>query len=413
MNLPSGWEYQRLGDIGKVITGKTPSTKRQEYWNSNDYMFITPPDLKRNFILQNAERHISSSGLNSIKSNSINGFSILVGCIGSDLGNVICVNSKCATNQQINALTEIDKNYNALCVYYWLTTLKQYFRQIANITTSPIVNKSDFENIQIPLPPLQAQEQIAQILSTLDEKIELNNRINQSLESLARLIYTQYFVQFDFPNAQGKPYKSSGGKMTYSSLLKRAIPHDWEILYFSERFNFERGVEFGTEAYLENQINENCIKFYRVGDMENGESVYIDNSKYDCPLICENDLLVSFDGSVGRVAYGLNGTYSSGIRKISDKENKISQAGLFCLFNDKEVQYIINQYATGTNIKHASRAVENLRVAFCESVFLNFQRKINPLFEAMKQTKQENLALCALRDFLLPLLMNAQVRIKA
>ena len=406
------WEKVKLGDIGEVITGKTPSTDKLEYWDSKDYMFITPPDLKRGTTIYQASRYISAKGLQSIKTNSISGFSILVGCIGSDLGNIACVDSTCATNQQINALTNIKPQCNTHYVYHYLTLLKKYFRQIAAITTAPIVSKSMFENIKIPLPPLPTQENIAQILSTLDKKIELNTRINTELESMAKLLYTRYFVEYNFPDSSGKPYKTSGGAMVYNPTLKREIPQDWEVIKLANRFNFERGEEFGTASYKESKVNKHHIKFYRVGDMiDDSKCVYVDSSKENAPLISENDLLVSFDGSVGRVAYGLNGTYSSGIRKITDKHGEICQSGLYFIFTDSHIQHTINQHATGTNIKHAGSAIENLYMPYSKEVFSDFQNKINSMFALIRHTKAQSQRLAEWRDYLLPLLMGDQVEV--
>nr|WP_300743927.1 restriction endonuclease subunit S [uncultured Helicobacter sp.] len=330
------------------------------------------------------------------------------GIIKQPLENMVC-------STGFATLTIENKEYaNADFLYYNLTQ-EHYINllhTIASTSTSsyPSITPDDLLDLDLALPPLPIQNNIARILSVLDSKIELNNRINKELENLAKLLYTRYFVEFNFPNEQGKPYKSSGGAMVYNETLKREIPKDWEVLKLSHRLHFERGAEFGTSSYAQSQLTPNYIKFYRVGDMlDSQNSVYIDSSKEDAPLINENDLLVSFDGSVGRVAYGLNGTYSSGIRKITDKHKLISQAGLFCIFNDSYIQYTITQYATGTNIKHAGAAVENLYMPYCESIFLSLQKEIEPIFALMKQTKTESHVLSKYHDFLLPLLMNNQV----
>jgi type I restriction enzyme, S subunit len=145
------------------------------------------------------------------------------------MGNVaLCVDT-CATNQRINSITNFNKEYNPYYIYYWLSTKKDYLFQIASVTRTPILNKSTFEEILVPMPELGVQNNIVSVLSAIDRKIQLNNRIIAELEEMAKTIYNYWFVQFDFPNAEGKPYRSSGGEMVWNEQLKREIPKGWEV----------------------------------------------------------------------------------------------------------------------------------------------------------------------------------------
>jgi len=96
-------------------------------------------------------------------------------------------------------------------------------------STLPSMTKASYNEIEIKLPKLNVQSSVAKFISTIDKKIELNNKINTDLEAMAKLIYDYWFVQFDFPDANGKPYKSSGGKMVYNEVLKCEIPDGWEV----------------------------------------------------------------------------------------------------------------------------------------------------------------------------------------
>ena len=182
------------------------------------------------FVIQSTQRTITDEGLRSIRSNSINGRSILVSCIG-DIGRVAITESTCATNQQINAITDInDDLYDAWYVYYKVSTLKSRFLSCAGCTVVPILAKSAFEEVEISdIPPLDEQKKISSVLSTIDRKIALNRKRIATLEAMAKEIYDYWFVQFDFPDAHGRPYKSSGGAMVYNPDLKREIPKGWEV----------------------------------------------------------------------------------------------------------------------------------------------------------------------------------------
>lgn len=216
-----------IKEIGKVITGKTPATAISDNYGK-DYMFITPNELHGGYIIRKSEKGLSELGLSSIKNNSISGISILVGCIGWDMGNVALCTETCATNQQINAITEVKSKYNPYYVYYWLSTKKDYLFKMASVTRTPILNKSTFEEIKIPMPSKIVQDRVVAVLSAIDRKIELNKKIINELESMVKTIYDYWFVQFEFPNEEGKPYKSSGGEMVWNGQLKRNIPKNWE-----------------------------------------------------------------------------------------------------------------------------------------------------------------------------------------
>lgn len=131
--------------------------------------------------------------------------------------------------------TTIDvKNFvDAKYIYYFLTqnSLTNKLDTIAsnNVSSYPSIKPSDLENIELALPTLLVQQKISKVLSNIDDKIELNYKINMELEQMARQIYEYWFLQFDFPDENGNPYKSSGGKMVQSNILKREIPIEWEV----------------------------------------------------------------------------------------------------------------------------------------------------------------------------------------
>lgn len=125
----------KIKDIGRVVTGKTPLTGVNEYYGGN-IMFISPSDLHGDYLIEKSEKTITEEGLKSIESNSIDGISVLTGCIGWDMGNVAMCNSRCATNQQINAIIDFNhKLVDPRYVYYWLKGKKDYLFSIASVTS--------------------------------------------------------------------------------------------------------------------------------------------------------------------------------------------------------------------------------------------------------------------------------------
>ncbi len=383
----------KLGDIGKIVTGKTPLTKNPAFFD-NDFMFITPEDITTNpSNLIESRRYISKLGLNSISTNSIDGESVVVGCIGSDMGNIGYVKGKCATNQQLNSITDIKKEYNAKFIYYCLKPQKEYLRKIAGSTTTPILPKSVFEDIEINLPNLQTQSAIAKVLSSLDNKIELNNKINKELENLARTIYEYWFVQ----NAEESWERKKIGDL---GELKNGA-------------NYEKANLVGKKVKIVNVRNISSSSIY-IG-VENLDEIILPKNEIDKYLLDENDILFARSGIPGAV------------RLIE----KTSENVIFCGFtirfrlNDKSLKnylfFPLKRNEEFAKNKSGGSIMPNISQDVLKDIFVSipptellekFNKTVSPIFSQIIKNRQENAELAQQRDFLLPLLMNGQVKIK-
>jgi len=192
----SGWRECKLGNTGNVITGKTPSKDNPEDWG-NEVLFITPSDYKNyGKKAYSSIRMLSRVGIERQKNRLLPPSSVLVTCIGSDMGKSVVNSSSCVTNQQINAIIPDLSVVNADYLYYLTIDLYDIFRSKGGDGTAvPILNKSDFEKIDILLPSLPEQKAIAAILSSLDDKIDLLHRQNKTLESIAETLFRQWFIE--------------------------------------------------------------------------------------------------------------------------------------------------------------------------------------------------------------------------
>ena len=174
----------KLKDIGRIVTGKTPSTKQTENFSKQDdkYLFVTPRDMKDNCkYIKYTERYLTSYVENKFKSQIINKDSICISCIGSDMGKVYMVDRPAITNQQINSITDIKEICNPHYLYYYFCDKKEYLKGIAGGSTMPILNKSTFENIEVNLQDRNTQDKIVKFINAIDNKIELNNHTNDNL----------------------------------------------------------------------------------------------------------------------------------------------------------------------------------------------------------------------------------------
>lgn len=188
----SEWKEYKLGELGTVITGKTPSSSNPEDWGE-EMLFITPSDY-RNFgkHANDSERKLSSIGIERLKNKVLPPKSILVTCIGSDMGKVVMNDVHCITNQQINTIIP-DINVDNDFLYYMLVSIYDTLRVYGGDGTAvPIVNKKDFENIKVELPvSIDTQRRIASILTSLDDKIDLLRHENTTLEAMAETLFKE------------------------------------------------------------------------------------------------------------------------------------------------------------------------------------------------------------------------------
>lgn len=189
------WQNIRIGDLGRVVTGKTPPTSKPEYYGGIT-QFLTPTDMDERRIINQTLRYLSEEGVNKVSSSLLPKGSVSVSCIGSDMGKTVLIGKKSVTNQQINSVIVGDE-FDNLFVYYNLSGRKSELQFLASGAAQPIMNKTDFSNLTINVPPLTEQKAIASVLGTLDDKIENNCRINVTLEEMSCAIFKSWFVDFE------------------------------------------------------------------------------------------------------------------------------------------------------------------------------------------------------------------------
>ena len=190
----SKWRVLLLNQLGRIVTGKTPSSRNPEYFDG-EIPFITPSDFDGRRLIKTTKRYLTSNGVDAVAKAKIPGGAVMVSCIGSDMGKSAIAQQPSVTNQQINSII-IDPEADPIFVYYNLSGRREEIRAAGVGSAVPILNKTDFGHLEIILPPLSEQRDIAHILSALDDKIELNRRMNRTLEEMARAIFKDWFIDF-------------------------------------------------------------------------------------------------------------------------------------------------------------------------------------------------------------------------
>ena len=403
--------------FGKIVTGKTPDTKNKSYVG-DEYLFITPNELHDGFMIDSTERKLSVEGLESIVNNTVNeGIHILVGCIGWDMGNVGIVEGKCAFNQQINAITDISDGYNPYYIYYLLSGKKELFRKVAGVTRTPILNKSTFENIEVPVLEKEEQDKIAWLLKSIDEKINLNKKKINTLETMAKTLYDYWFVQFDFPDDNGHPYKTSGGKMEWNETLSREIPTGWEVGQVSDLGEVVAGGTPSTE-YPEYFASDG-IAWITPKDMSLLAGKYIFHGATDiseeglknssAKLMPAGSVVYTTRAPIGYVAIAGNDVCTNqGFKSVVPKKEFGTE---FVYYTLKSLEVHFKNVGNGSTFSEVSKETFST-VPICippRKIISYFMDTVDRLSDMQKKTQLENRKLIALRDFLLPMLMNGQV----
>ena len=265
----------------------------------------------------------------------------------------------------------------------------------------------------VPMIPLREQERIGEIFSAIDKKIELNHRINQNLEAVAKQLYDYWFVQFDFPNAKGKPYKSSGGKMVWNEKLKREIPEGWEVLPLFEAISVQYGFPFATEQFTEEITNVPVVRIRDI--LEGTTSAYSLEDTDEKYRLNEGDVLVGMDGNFHINFWHNNEAYLNQrcvrLRPYGDSDISSIQIlhGISPFIKAKE------QSAKGSTVGHLSdKDMKGLYLILSiNTMNFNSRKTLDVLLSLIIRNKKEILSLAKLRDKLLPLLMNGQVSVNS
>ena len=223
-----------LNCVIHLISGGTPKTNISEYWDG-DIGWLSVTDFNNDLrYVYESEKSITKLGVENSNTKFLEIGDIIIsarGTVGamSQIGFPMCFNQSCFGIRGKKEIVTTDYLYYAL---------KNYIDNITKRSHGSVfntINLATFELMEIEIhDTIPEQRKVTKILSDLDEKIELNNKINSKLEAMAKLIYDYWFVQFDFPDKNGKPYKSSGGKMVYNEVLKREIPEGWDVKKLSQ-----------------------------------------------------------------------------------------------------------------------------------------------------------------------------------
>ena len=314
------------------------------------------------------------------------------------------------------ALIKCNKKLNPDFAFYLIPSkiVRNQLSAAAQQTKIRHTSPDKIKDCSVWVPEYSEQEKIGKLLSRIDNKIAINRQINRNLEELAKQIYDYWFVQFDFPNEDGKPYKSSGGKMVWNETLKRNIPEGWEVKKVDELAEIQKKQITPKENIEYKHYSLPNFDKYESYSIENGNTIFSDKF-----FVESGNLLISkLNPWTDRTVW------------VDDVNNAICSTEYVVLKqNDKCIQSYLNQIAhtqsfidyctsCSTGTSHSHRRVKpelmtGYKVPFQENIVKAFGKQIYPIIKKKLNIQNENRNLIIFRDELLPLLMNGQVTLNS
>lgn len=415
------WNVCTLSEcLLKVIDyrGKTPKKLGCE-WTKSGYKAISANNVKFNGLVKIDSINFADQNLYDkwMKEEVENGDLLLTS--EAPAGQIMLWDSeeKIILSQRVFALRTNNLIYNKYLKYYIQSEIgqKEILRNNSGSTVAGISAKT-FSNILVRYPTKVIQQLIGDLLYRIDKKIEINNQINTELESMAKTLYDYWFVQFDFPDENGKPYKSSGGKMAYNSVLKREIPEGWSLNKVEDVFETVLGGTPSTKndkywinADIHWLSSAETAHFPIVKSDQKITSKGLDNSA--ASLLPAGTVVISIVRYIRPSILGIDAATNQSV--VGIKENNTIKNSFIYPYFCSETPRLMGLRA-GAQQPHINKRIidESLIVLPHHSLLFEYYEKVGILFDKIIVNAKENLKLIELRDFLIPMLMNGQVTIK-
>lgn len=311
----SEWKEIKLGDLGTVVTGKTPSKNNPEDWG-NETLFITPSDYGNyRKWADDSIRKLSTDGAERLSNKVLPVGSILVTCIGSDMGKVVMNRKNAITNQQINSIIPNTDVVNFDFAYYLLVDLYETLRIYGGDGTAvPIVNKGDFEKIDALIPEKDEQNAIAEVLSSLDDKIDLLHHQNQTLEQMAETLFRQWFVE--------------------------EADDNWEVVQLQDIAEVKNGFAFSSKSYVD--FSHEHLEVLKMGHIEKGGGLRTDPKRDYAPREERLERYILDKGDI--------------VMAMTDMKDNVVILGVPAMIDESD-RYVLNQRVARIYLKNRDRLI--------------------------------------------------------
>lgn len=411
-------DYKKLSKLCSKIGDGLHGTP--EYSNDSDIYFINGNNLNNGKIELNS--NTKKVSVDEFENNfiSLNENSLLLSINGT-IGSMAFYKGEKVMLGKSAAYLNFNSGINKFYYYYFqLAHIQRHFYNIATGSTIKNLSLKSIQDFEVPVPSDFEWQGIARVLSSLDSKIELNNKINAELESMAKSLYDYWFVQFDFPNENGKPYKSSGGKMVWNKELKREIPEGWFSGNLSELGEIIGGSTPSRE--IEDNFDINGIPWITPKDLSlNTRNKFIERGEVSISklglkaaslkTLPKGTILMSSRAPVGYMAIASEDvTTNQGFKSFVPYPKYPTS---FIYYTVKNALPKIINNASGSTFKEISAGtLKTIKVCLSDFKTVKlYNDKVESIFKKQSILESESKKLVELRDWLLPMLMNGQVKV--
>ncbi|HEM3172606.1 TPA: restriction endonuclease subunit S [Streptococcus suis] len=413
------WQIKSLSELGRFSRGKSKHRPRNDkkLFTNGTYPLIQTGDIKNSnlYVTKNSD-YYNEFGLSQSKLWKQGTLCIT---IAANIAETAILSYPMCFPDSVVGFNAHKNESSELFVYYVFELIKKEIQKTSSGSIQDNINIDYLTKLKLKVPNKDYQDRIVNLLSTIDKKILINNQINEELEAMAKTLYDYWFVQFDFPDENGKPYKSSGGKMVYNDQLKREIPEGWgvkqlgEICEFRNGINYEKSETGDTLSKIVNVRNiSNSSTFVTTHDLD---SIALDRRRIESYLVTDRTILITRSGIPGatRIVSDIpaNTIYSGFIIGAT-----VANLNLFyyVFYHLKNIEMLMSNQSAGTIMKNISQTtLSEIRIAIPNKEIQKvFSNQVRSLLDVIKNNLKQNQELTQLRDWLLPMLMNGQVKVE-
>ncbi len=416
--IPEDWEVKKINQVtDQIFSGGTPNTRKSEYWDGN-IPWLSSGETRTTFIFK-TEKKITELGVKNSSTRLAKAEDVVVASAGQGYtrGQVSFCMIDAYINQSVVALRANKEELKPLFLFYNLVSRYNELRRISDGHSSRgSLTTKLLADMNIQIPPIEEQTAIAKILTDLDLKIALNRSMNSTLEAIGQALFRRWFVDFEFPDGEGKPYRSSGGEMEETELGE--VPRGWRVGSILERTDLLSGGTPKTEI-AEYWCGD--IPWISAKDVTDAHGSFvidterritqagIDNSS--AKLLPKNTTVVTARGTVG--SYCILSREMAINQTNYGLKAKSGTGDFFIFFSISNLVNQMKQNAYGTIFDTiTTKTFKEMKISIPpEAQIKSFDYKINSLMNKMLSNLQESCVLANLRDALLPKLMSGEIRV--
>jgi len=417
--ISEGWKLYRLSDIVEIIGGGTPKTGISEYWGGRIPWLSVVDFGKCSRWVYKTEKTITQKGLEESSTKILRKGQLIISARGT-VGEIAQLGCDMAFNQSCYGVNGKKSVVINDFLFYLLKTSVSDLKQNTHGAVFDTITRQTFDCINVAIPSIQEQQSIAKILSDLDEKIELNHHMIKTLESIAQALFKRWFVDFDFPDDRGRPYKSSGGKMVESDFGE--IPEGWSYSLAGLVSTIGIGRTPPRKEHEWFSENPTDVRWVSIRDMGN-VGVFIEKTaeyltaeavkRFNVFLVPDNTPLLSFKLTVGRVALTDGEMVTNeAIAYFLSKHECVTNYYLYLYLKAFDYQSLGSTSSIATAFN--SDTVRKMPILLPSKKVANgFLSAVSRMFDLIKLKEKEIVALADIRDSLLPKIMTGEIRVNS